>query len=122
MTVVVSDEEKACVTRQVGIRKASVSEPLLTCRNHEMASKPERWRVSGMSLAGARLLARWCPACRWREPGLRLLHGTWEGRPRHCRPVGWGGERERPEAETVGTEYRRVGVLADRLVVVGKLL
>jgi len=33
----------------------------------------------GMSLAGARLLARRCPACRWREPGLPLLHGTWEG-------------------------------------------
>jgi hypothetical protein len=33
-----------------------------------------------------------------------------------------GGERERPEAETVGTEYRRVGALADRLVVVVKPL
>jgi hypothetical protein len=32
-----------------------------------------------MSLAGTRLLARRCPACRWREPGLPLLHGTWEG-------------------------------------------
>ena len=32
-TVVVSDEEKADVIRQVGIGKASVSEPLLTCRN-----------------------------------------------------------------------------------------
>jgi len=32
-TVVVSDEEKACLTCQVGTRKASVSEPLLTCRN-----------------------------------------------------------------------------------------
>ena len=32
-TVVVSDAEKAQVMRQVGIRKASASEPLLTCRN-----------------------------------------------------------------------------------------
>jgi hypothetical protein len=32
-TVVVSVEEKAHVMRQVGIGKASVSEPLLTCRN-----------------------------------------------------------------------------------------
>ena len=32
-TVVVSDEEKAHVMRQVGIGKASASEPLLTCRN-----------------------------------------------------------------------------------------
>jgi len=31
-TVVVSDEEKAHVMRQVGTRKASASEPLLTCR------------------------------------------------------------------------------------------
>lgn len=31
-TVVVSDEEKADVIRQVGIGKASASESLLTCR------------------------------------------------------------------------------------------
>src|SRR5690348_14934735 len=49
-----------------------------------MASKPGRPRVSGMGLAGARVLARWCPACRRREPGLRLLYGTWEGRCRYC--------------------------------------
>ncbi len=61
-TVVVSDEEKAHLMRQVGTRKASVSDPLMTCRNEWMTSKPERTRVSGMNLAGARLLARWCPA------------------------------------------------------------
>jgi len=32
-----------------------------------------------MSLAEIRLLARRCPACRRREPGLRLPHGTGEG-------------------------------------------
>jgi hypothetical protein len=32
-TVVVSDEEKAHVMRQVGTGKASASESLLTCRN-----------------------------------------------------------------------------------------
>ena len=32
-TVVVSDEEKAPVRCQVGTRKTSASEPLLTCRN-----------------------------------------------------------------------------------------
>ena len=42
----------------------------------EMASKPRDGSALGMSLAGARLLARWCPALRRREPGLRLLHGT----------------------------------------------
>src|SRR6185295_12721681 len=40
-------------------------------------------------LAETRLLARWCPACRRREPGLRLSRGTWEGWPRYCRPTGW---------------------------------
>jgi hypothetical protein len=62
MTVVVSDEEKAHVMRQVGIGKASVSEPLKTCRNEKMTSKPDRAKGSGMSLAGARWLARRCPA------------------------------------------------------------
>jgi hypothetical protein len=32
-TVVVSDEEKAQVMRQVGTGKASVSEPLMRCRD-----------------------------------------------------------------------------------------
>lgn len=32
-----------------------------------MTSKPGCQCSPGMSLAGARLLARWCPACRWRE-------------------------------------------------------
>ena len=32
-TVVVSDEEKAQIMRQVGIGKASASEPLVTCRD-----------------------------------------------------------------------------------------
>ena len=34
-TVVVSDEEKAQVMGQVGIGKASVSEPLMRCRDQE---------------------------------------------------------------------------------------
>src|SRR3954464_4024373 len=93
MTVVVSDEEKAHVMRQAGTGKASASEPLRTRRNAKLTSKPERSRVSGTSLAGAPLLARWCPAGRWREPGLLLLHGTWEGGCRHTRsvPLGAGG-------------------------------
>jgi len=37
-----------------------------------------------MSLAGVRLLAGRCPACRWREPGLRRPSGTGEGRPGYC--------------------------------------
>jgi hypothetical protein len=61
-TVVVSDEEKAHRMRQVGIGKASASEPLMTCRDQQLASKPGYPSSPGMSLAGARLLARWCPA------------------------------------------------------------
>jgi hypothetical protein len=94
MTVVVSDEEKALLRCQVGIRKASGSDSLLTCRNLEMASEPGCQCDPGMSLAGARLLARWCPACRRREPGLRLSCGTGEGVSGHD-PAGWLDERER---------------------------
>ena len=41
----VSVEEKAHVMRQVGIGKASVSEPLLTCREVEVTSKLGRSAV-----------------------------------------------------------------------------
>ena len=51
-TVVVSDEEKAQVMRQVGTGKTSASEPLSKCRNHYSASKPGRCLGPGMSLAG----------------------------------------------------------------------
>ena len=77
-----------------------------------------------MSLAGARLLARRCPACRRREPGLPRLHGTWEGGCRYwrfshseeCR------KEERRAAETVSRLVPLRHLLADRLVVAGKLL
>src|SRR6266704_2535749 len=99
-TVVVSDEEKAPSEVSGGDREGErertavdVSKSLGRHRNRGQD------RISGMSLAGARVLARWCPACRRREPGLRLLHGTWEGRCRYRPPSrrGWraGGERER---------------------------
>ena len=68
-----------------------------------------------MSLAGARVLARWCPAGRWRESGLRLLCGTGEGACRYCSdvgfPGGWG-ERERTERlkpEVLSTGAARAG-------------
>jgi len=79
-TVVVSDEEKAHRMRQVGIRKASESEPLSKCRNQ--IRRHRNWGAWGCfrtSLAGARVLARRCPAWRRRAPGLRLSRGTWEG-------------------------------------------
>ncbi len=61
-TVVVSDEEKAQVMRQVGTGKTSTCKPLVKRREIKVASKPGSIGISGMSLAGARLLARWCPA------------------------------------------------------------
>jgi hypothetical protein len=83
-----------------------------------------------MSLAGARLLARWCPAWRRREPGLRLLYGTWEGWADAALPgmrfvlrcVRWG-EREvlkRQNRKRRSTDV--VSWLADRLVVAVKPL
>ncbi len=61
-------------------------------QNREVLVRP------GMSLAGARRLARWCPAWRRREPGLRLLRGTWDGARRYCRSAlgvrARGGGRE----------------------------
>ena len=55
MTVVVSVGEKAQVMRQVGTGKASASEPLMTCRNKQMTSKPGR-------LNGARDESGGCPS------------------------------------------------------------
>ena len=74
-----------------------------------------------MSLAGARLLARRCPAYRRREPGLRHSWGTGEGAPGHCRTSCGGREgvpsgRSREELSTLGVRP------ADRLVVVVKAL
>lgn len=45
----------------------------------KMASEPGWVPEPGMSLAGAHVLARRCPAQRRREPGLRLSWGTLEG-------------------------------------------
>src|SRR5258707_15848191 len=49
-----------------------------------------------MSLADTRLLARRCPACRWREPGLRLACGTWGRRVLTLRPARWRGREGAP--------------------------
>ena len=85
-TVVVSVREKACLTRQVGTRKTcqrvgrdaaaptdDTADASLSVGGIETEGQTESL---GTSLAGARVLARWCPACRWREPGLPLLLGT----------------------------------------------
>jgi hypothetical protein len=61
MTVVVSDEEKAHVMRQVGIGKASASEPLMTCRDQEVASKPGHPNSPETSLAGVPFIGQVVP-------------------------------------------------------------
>src|ERR1022692_802836 len=94
---------------------------LLTCRNLEMTSEPGCQCDPGMSLAGARLLARRCPACRRREPGLRLPCGTGEGVCGYIWPD-QAGDREQPRRP--GAARARApspDALADRLVVVMKL-
>ena len=72
-TVVLSDEEKASKRRQVGAGKTIPAE---ASKFFQTASKPGSGVNSGKSLAGARVLARWCPVWRGREPGLRLSCGT----------------------------------------------
>jgi len=79
-------------------------------------AKPE---CPGRSLAGARWLARRCPACRRREPDLLLSYGTWEGVPRQLSFAAvQGGRRQGVSraAETVRDWVPERGVLADRLV------
>ena len=73
MTVVVSDEEKASRRRQVGTGKTTIAE---ASKLFQTTSKPGSGVYSGTSLAGARLLVRWCPVWRWREPSLLLSCGT----------------------------------------------
>ena len=75
-TVVVSDEEKAHVMRQVGTGKTTAVRGVEMMRRHQNRGALIH---PGRSLAGAVLLARRCPAYRWRESGLRLSWGTWEG-------------------------------------------
>ena len=81
-TVVVSDEEKASCEASGGDREGERKRIVAdVSKLEQVASKPGRGRGSGMSLAGVRLLARRCPACRRREPGLRRSRGTGEGAP-----------------------------------------
>src|SRR6266566_3667754 len=96
-------------SRQAGTGKANASEPPLKRRETETASEPgpqcrSREEPGGLPV----VLARRCPACRWREPGLRLACGNTGRRVLTLRP--WWGERERERAkrqEPRGAEYRR---------------
>src|SRR5664280_2068268 len=74
-----------------------------------------------MSLAGARLLARWCPAERRREPDQAAL--VWNGRKRGpILPPHQDGERESPLRPKAGGLSTDAGAQADWLVVAVKSL
>ncbi|CAG6393572.1 hypothetical protein SCOCK_210012 [Actinacidiphila cocklensis] len=66
-----------------------------------------------MSLAGARVLARWCPAQRWRDLDLPLSCGTWDGVSRHSpspeKELGERGFPKRLKREGVSTVAGRAG-------------
>jgi len=89
---------------QVGAGKTNAVE---VSKQTRLTSEPGRQTSPGMSLAGARLLARWCPACRRREPGQAAF--VWNGRERVLiLSPGSGGERECPaRLKPGGIEYRR---------------
>jgi hypothetical protein len=105
-TVVVSVEEKAHVMRQVGIGKASVSEPLMTCREVEETSKPGRSAVVRDEPGG-------CPSIGQVVSGMKAARArsaasAWNlGRQASTLPgrtTGWwsaGREGARRAAETV---------------------
>jgi hypothetical protein len=98
-TVVVSEWGKGAVRASGGVREGERERTIVEAPKSVVEIR------TGVSIClrdepggCVRFLARWSPACRWREPGLRGLWGTGEG--------AWPGG----------------GVPADRPVVVVKLL
>ena len=89
---------------QEGERKRIADE---VSKNTRVTSKPGCINYPGMSLAGARLLARWCPAWRRREPDQAAF--AWNVRRRAPIPLSSGdGDREFPgRLKPQGIEYRR---------------
>src|SRR6266581_4857138 len=88
----------ACCTRDEGfvaLRRRPAGggvKPPLKRRESGTASEPgpqcrSREEPGGLPV----LLARRCPACRWREPGLRLACGTWGRRALTLRRARWRG-------------------------------
>ena len=90
---------------QVGVGKTCVTACEVSSEKR-LTSKPGCLADPGMSLAGARLLARRCPAWRRREPGQAAF--VWNGRKRGPILPPWVGWREGESltAETGGIEYR----------------
>ena len=124
MTVVVSDEEKAHVMRQVGIREGERE------RTADEVSKQEDDIETG-AVKSSRDEPGGCPFIGQAVSGMKVARArsaapAWNvGRRVPILPaaaeLGWA-RGSAPTAETGGTEYRCGVVLADRLVVVVKLL
>ena len=62
-------KRRACERVRYDPMKANESEPQMKCRNALDDIKTGLCSLPGMSLGGACLLARWCPACMRRERG-----------------------------------------------------
>lgn len=92
-TVVVSDAEKASRRRQVGTRKMSKPEPLLTCR-YKGKRHPNRGHVSGRGSRAWRVPDYWPGGVR-HGGGMSLVCGSGRERGKACAdtPLRWG-ERE----------------------------
>lgn len=75
LVAVVSDEETAHVMRQVGTGKASGGEPLTTCRDQYLASKPVQPSSTGMSLADVPLTGQVVPGMK--AARARSAASTW---------------------------------------------
>jgi hypothetical protein len=120
--VVVSVEGKGAPTaRQVRITKASVSEPLMTCRKRSddiktgvellLREEPGRGLLTGQVVSGMKVARAWS----------RLSCGTWE--PVALRPRAAWGRWRKGDPQAAGTARGRVpkrGTGADRPVVAMK--
>jgi hypothetical protein len=99
-TVVVSVEEKAYVMRQVGTGKASVSEPLLTCREVEVTSKPGRSAVVRDEPGG-------CPSIGQVVSGMKAARARSAASARNMGRQGVDTARHRVARRGVGREGAR---------------
>ena len=106
-TVVVSDVEKAPVECQVGTRKMSEPEPLLTCRDvqtrhrnrgHAPGCGSRTWRVPDDWPGGVRHTGGMSLVC-----GSRMEHGKARRPPWRC---AGGPARSSAEAPVIGVERR----------------
>ena len=96
---------------QVGVGKTCVT-AFEVSKKTRLTSEPGCTCDPGMSLAGARLLARWCPAWRQRESGQAAF--AWNGRKRGpILPPRQGGERECPLRPKPGGLSTDAGAQAD---------